>query len=428
MGFVYPVAPGRFFHSPLFFWEMQGGKRRSAFSREGDRMGKCRPGPRRETPGRERQVRNMLREGLDGARIPAGCAVSSIFSKSGQRRSGEDIIRSIALMHDRSNGLGGGFAAYGIYPEYKNLYALHVFYQGKQAKDVCEAFINEHFDVVNLSKIPTRKTPKIKDEPLIWRYFVEPLHTKLAESQLDEDTFVSRCVIRVNSQIDGAYIFSSGKDMGVFKAVGYPEDVGEFYRLEDYKGYCWTAHGRYPTNTPGWWGGAHPFALLDRSVVHNGEISSYDANRRAIEMYGYQCNLLTDTEVITYIIDFLVRRRGLSYEEAASVIAAPFWSTIGRMEEKEKARMTYLRAAFGGMLITGPFSILVGFTGGILALNDRLKLRSMVVGERGDTVYIASEESAIRAIEPELDTLYYPRGGEPVVYRVNQGALPEERR
>ena len=25
---------------------------------------------------------------------------------------------------------------------------------------------------------------------------------------------------------------------------------------------------------PGWWGGAHPFALLDYSVVHNGEISS----------------------------------------------------------------------------------------------------------------------------------------------------------
>ena len=89
-------------------------------------------------------------------------------------------------------------------------------------------------------------------------------------------------------------------------------------------------------------------------MVHNGEISSYDANRRAIEMYGYQCNLLTDTEVITYIIDFLVRRRGLSYEEAASVIAAPFWSTIGRMEEKEKARMTYLRAPLAGCLSPGP--------------------------------------------------------------------------
>ena len=59
-------------------------------------------------------------------RIPSGCAVSAIFSKSGERRSGEDIIKSIALMHDRSNGLGGGFAAYGIYPEYKNLYALRL--------------------------------------------------------------------------------------------------------------------------------------------------------------------------------------------------------------------------------------------------------------------------------------------------------------
>ena len=346
--------------------------------------------------------------------------VSAIFSKSGERRSGEDIIKSIALMHDRSNGLGGGFAAYGIYPEYKSLYALHVFYEGKRAKEACEEFINEQFDVVNLSKIPTRKTPRIKDEPLIWRYFVEPLHTKLAESQLDEDTFVSRCVIRVNSKLTGPTFSPAARTWACSRRWATRRIVGDFYRLEDYKGYCWTAHGRYPTNTPGWWGGAHPFALLDRSVVHNGEISSYDANRRTIEMYGYECDLLTDTEVITYIIDFLVRRRGLSYEEAASVIAAPFWSTIDRMDGKEHARITYLRSAFSGLLITGPFSILVGFTGGIMALNDRLKLRSMVVGERGDNVYIASEESAIRIIEPELDTLFYPRGGEPVVYRLNQ--------
>ena len=99
-------------------------------------------------------------------------------------------------------------------------------------------------------------------------------------------------------------------------------------------------------------------------------------------MYGYQCCLLTDTEVITYLIDFLVRRRGLSYEEASQVLAAPFWSTIQRREPEERARLTYLRSAFSGMLVTGPFSILVGFTGGILALNDRLKLRSMVVGRR----------------------------------------------
>lgn len=361
----------------------------------------------------------MSREGFEGNRIPSGCAISGIFLKSGKRISGEKIISSIRLMHERSNGLGGGFAGYGIYPEYKDFYALHIFYDNVKSKDECELFLNSHFEIINLSKIPTLKTPKITDEPLIWRYFVEPLPTKIADSQLDADEFVVRSVINVNSCIDGAYIFSSGKNMGVFKAVGYAEDVGEFYRLSEYAGYCWTAHGRYPTNTPGWWGGAHPFALLDFSVVHNGEISSYDANRRYIEMYGYKCNLLTDTEVITYIIDFLVRRHGLSLKETASVIAAPFWSTIARKSEEEKNTLTYLRNTFASLLITGPFSILLGFTGGIMALNDRLKLRSMVVGEKDDAVYISSEESAIRIIEPNLDKIWAPSGGQPVIFTLD---------
>ena len=50
-------------------------------------------------------------------RIPSGCAVTGVIDRSGKPMSGEDMIRSIAVMHDRSNGLGGGFAGYGIYPD-----------------------------------------------------------------------------------------------------------------------------------------------------------------------------------------------------------------------------------------------------------------------------------------------------------------------
>jgi len=57
----------------------------------------------------------------------------------------------------------------------------------------------------------------------------------------------------------------------------------------------------------------------------------------------------------------------------------------------------------------------VGFDGGLMALNDRLKLRSMVVGEKGHLVYISSEEAAIRIIEPNLDTVWAPKGGQPVI-------------
>lgn len=356
-------------------------------------------------------------------RIPSGCAIAGVINRDGTPICGDVMMRSIATMHDRSNGLGGGFAGYGIYPQYKDLYALHVFYDSTSAKETCERFIDRHFEVVNLSKIPIRKSPKVTNEPLIWRYFVTPHHNKLVDSQLDEKEYVARSVIRINTEYDGAYVFSSGKNMGVFKGVGYPEDIGAFYRLDEYEGYSWTAHGRYPTNTPGWWGGAHPFAMLDYSIVHNGEISSYDANRRFIEMFGYKCTLLTDTEVITYIVDFLLRHQGLTPEEVANVIAAPFWSTIESRPQEERQRLTYLRNVFSSLLITGPFSILLGFTGGLMALNDRLKLRSMVVGEKGSTVYIASEECAIRCMEPNVDRIWAPRGGEPVIVRLKGGEL-----
>jgi glutamate synthase domain-containing protein 1 len=363
----------------------------------------------------------MNREGE--IRIPSGCAIAAVISRDGKKMSGEMITEAMKPMHERSNGLGGGFAGYGIYPDYKDFYALHIFFDDRTTRKDCEALLKEYFEVVHSERIPTRKIPEITDEPMIWRYFVSPLRSMLLELQLDEKELVARMVMKINTELTGAYVFSSGKNMGTFKAVGFPEDVGRFYMLEDYEGYSWTAHGRYPTNTPGWWGGAHPFTLLDFSVVHNGEISSYDANRRFIEMFGYKCTLKTDTEVITYIMDHLVRRQGLMLNEAASVVAAPFWNTIEKEYDKDERReQEFLRTVFPSLLITGPFSIVLGFTGGLMALNDRLKLRSMVVGEKDDRVFIASEEASIRAMEPYAENIWAPSGGEAVIVKVKDGA------
>ena len=103
------------------------------------------------------------------------------------------------------------------------------------------------------------------------------------------------------------------------------------------------------------------------------------------------------------------------------MIAAPFWSTIARKDEAERQKLLYLRKVFASLLITGPFSIILGFDGGLMALNDRLKLRSMVVGEKDDKVFIASEEAAIRVMEPDAENIYAPAGGEPVIVRVKEG-------
>ena len=363
----------------------------------------------------------MKREGE--IRIPSGCAIAAVISTEGHRMDGSRIIRAMIPMRERSNGLGGGFAGSGLYPEFRDFFALHLFFDDSAARKSCEQFLKDHFEIVHDEKIPTRTIPAITGEPIIRRYFVAPLKSVLAAQQVDEREYVARTVMRINSQIPGCHVFSSGKNMGCFKAVGYPEDVGRFYRLEEYGAYCWTSHGRYPTNTPGWWGGAHPFGLLDYSVVHNGEISSYDANRRYIEMFGYHCTLKTDTEVITYIMDYLLRRQGLTLEEAASVVAAPFWTTIENKSEEDKKRLTYLRSVFSSLLLTGPFSIVLGFEGGLMALNDRLKLRAMVTGRKDDRVFIASEETAIRAMEPDAEDIRYPAGGEPVIVQVKEGCF-----
>ena len=335
----------------------------------------------------------MLREGE--IRIPSGCAIAAIIDRKGGMINGSEIIKSISLMHDRSNGLGGGFAAYGIYPEHRDEYAFHIFFENAQAHQACEEFLFRHFNIDVAERIPTKKVESIGNGPDIWRYFGRVNRVRMKNSRLDESEYVVQCVTKVNSAYDGAYIFSSGKNMGCFKAVGYPEDVGEFYMLDKYNAYLWTAHGRFPTNTPGWWGGAHPFNILDWSIVHNGEISSYDANRRYIEQFGYKCTMQTDTEVITYLIDHLIRHHGLPANVAADVLTAP-------------------EVIYSGALVNGPFSVILGSNKGLLAINDRMKLRSLTAAVKGDRAYFASEESAIRIICPDPEKVWSVSGAQPV--------------
>ena len=56
------------------------------------------------------------------------CSVFGMMDTSGKCFSGEGVIRAIANMHDRGNGLGGGFAIYGLYPEFADYYTFHIMY------------------------------------------------------------------------------------------------------------------------------------------------------------------------------------------------------------------------------------------------------------------------------------------------------------
>jgi glutamate synthase domain-containing protein 1 len=353
------------------------------------------------------------------------CSIFGAMNRDGERFTGKGVMLAIANMHVRGNGLGGGFAAYGIYPEYRDYYAFHLMFTGnspeakRSTKIGFDAFLCENFDVVSDEEIPHSDEAAVSDPPLIWRYFVLP-RKQGEEALLSDEDYIVKMVMHVNSEIENAHVFSSGKNMGCFKGVGYPEDIGEYFMLDKlYSAYTWTVHGRFPTNTQAWWGGAHPFSLLDTTVVHNGEISSYGTNRWYLEMYGYACTLQTDTEVIAYAVDLLMRRQNIPIEIVAKILAPPIWNSIDRMDEKEKKLLTTLRMVYGSLLMNGPFAIIIGQTGKMIGLTDRIRLRPITAATRGEMFYLSSEEASIRLISPKLDSVRTPNGGEPVVCELN---------
>jgi len=353
---------------------------------------------------------------VDTSKVPAACGLSGVISEDGNRMSGEIIIESMRVIHDRGNGLGGGFAGYGIYPQKAGHHAMHIMFEDEAGKAACEAMLAEELEVASAEEIPTAPSAAIVNPPLLWRYFALPRGEKVKASGLADDDFMVRLVMKINTTVPGTFVFSSGKNMGVFKAVGFAEDVGEFYRLGEYQAYTWIGHGRFPTNTPGWWGGAHPFNILDWAVVHNGEISSYGINKRYLEMFGYECTLLTDTEVMAYLFDLLIRKHGLPMEIACKVLAAPFWKDIDADEDvEEKELYESLRMVYASALVNGPFAVIVGYSRGMLGLNDRIKLRPLIAATKDDLLYVSSEESAIRQICPKPDRVWAPNAGQPVI-------------
>ena len=107
------------------------------------------------------------------------CSIFGMMDTTGGRFSGESVVRAIANMHDRGNGLGGGFAIYGLYPEYADFYAFHIMYLSREGKSDVEAFLKQRFRLIHAEEVPTWPTQAIANPPLVWRPW---LYQKSSES------------------------------------------------------------------------------------------------------------------------------------------------------------------------------------------------------------------------------------------------------
>ena len=188
-------------------------------------------------------------------------------------------------------------------------------------------------------------------------------------------------------------ILSLGKNLELVKDIGDAGVVSKQYGLHKIKGTHAIGHSRMATESGVDIRSAHPFwgyPFSDVSVVHNGQLTNYWNNRRALENKGMRFMSECDSELIAvYLAEKM--RKGIKLQEG--------------MQDSLKE-------------LDGVFTYLVATKDSLGMAKDTMAAKPMVLYESEDLVAMGSEEIAIRTLLPqEIDT-YDPYDGEVKVWQI----------
>lgn len=387
---------------------------------------------------RSRLVRGLRIEKRK-AEAEGGCGVLGIASSV--QIEGRHLMPALGQMRNRGNGKGGGVALVGLSPTQLGVskrileedYMLQVAYLDSGSKSSVEdECIHPFFDVHDDCQVHTEHNFRSLDldiePPSVHRYFVRSNEKVFGEflktnglSDFDtervEDEFVYQRTFDLNkryysSGTQRAFVLSSGKNMAVFKLVGYAEDVIEFYGLNDVKAHVWIGHHRYPTKGKVWHpGGAHPFVGLHHALVHNGDFSNYSATANYLAERNMYPLFSTDTEVGALLFDLWNRQYGYS-DEVLLEAMAPTTERDYHLLPLEKRRLykniqaSHIRASPDGpwfFIVAGHDPYRRSYE--LFGITDTSMLRPQVFAVQDGSVQIgviASERQVINALLLEL--------------------------
>ena len=68
------------------------------------------------------------------------CGIIGVIDRKRELMDGSSIKQALSKMDERGSGEGAGYVAYGVFPEFKNYYAIHVFFDNiHESKAVCRS-------------------------------------------------------------------------------------------------------------------------------------------------------------------------------------------------------------------------------------------------------------------------------------------------
>ena len=397
-----------------------------------------------------------------------GCGVIGLASS--RPIKGKYLITPCAQMCNRGNGKGGGVAVAGCFPHYADHFAVQVGYLDLNARrDIEQKYLFPVFDIAQIEEQPFvedyREFPRLDIEPpRVVRYFSRVKADVLdrfasehgfTDQRAAEEEFVFQNSFRLNKEFYGdredkqGFVLSHGRNMMILKAVGYAEDIAEYYRLHDMEANVWIGHQRYPTRGRVWHpGGAHPFSGLDEALVHNGDFANYFGVTEYLRQRNYFPLFMTDTEVSVYLFDLYSRVYGYPLEYVIEALAPTTERDFTKLPPDKQRIYRAIQRSHLHASPDGPWFFIVARNDvragalQLIGITDTSMLRPQVFalqsGERALGV-IASEKQAIDAllydiarddpaVAPVADKYWNARGGSysdggAFIYAVKDGAL-----
>jgi glutamate synthase domain-containing protein 1/glutamate synthase domain-containing protein 3 len=391
-------------------------------------------------------ARQSLIAGLPAAPVhkaaeEGGCGVVGLAASVPV--AGRHLVAPARQMHNRGNGKGGGIAAAGLSPAQmgvspqtlREATLLQIAYLDPGARgEVEQSQILPHFDVEQAYAVPSlpdhRAVPGLEVRPPeVWRYFVrartEALDRFAAEHGLEalharqlEDEFVYRNTFHLNQRFYAslgdkrAFVLCHGRDLLVFKIVGYAEQAAAFYQLEDLKAHVWIAHQRYPTKGRVWHpGGAHPFIGLNEALVHNGDFANYHGVTTYLRQRNIVPQFLTDTEVSVLLFDLLDRVYGYPLEATIEALAPTTERDFDLLPVERKRLYRAIQATHLQSSPDGPWFFIIARSRPdegswqLLGITDTSMLRPQVFALQEGKVQVGLIASEKQAIDAALESL-----------------------
>ena len=374
---------------------------------------------------------------------------------------GRHIFEPSIQMRNRGNGKGGGIAAAGLVPEQLGVdagtlrddYIVQIALLDPGAAVEAEKFITENLQVDHAEKLSHvddhRDVGLEVRPPEIARYFVRAKEDKLnrfAEennltdqpARVVEDEFIYQNSFNFNVKFYAAlgdkraFVLSHARNLMIFKAVSFAEQVVQYYGLENLKANVWIAHQRYPTKGRVWHpAGAHPFIGMNEALVHNGDFANYHSIASYLRQHNVVPLFLTDTEVSVLLFDLWHRIWRYPVEYVIEALAPTTELDFANLPQEKKKIYRAIQSMHVHASPDGPWFFIIARSNPdndhlqLLGITDTSMLRPQVFAlQEGDASIglICSEKQAIDAtlhslskedqrFRPVADRYWNARGG-----------------